>query len=128
MHQDSHSYNSLRILSQSENGYIGRCKCCHHYNFAFGNLLFIFTEDGLNGFQSMLYDPNHLHTLESALPNSKSVILPSPIPNFMLSFSDAEVEEIKGLFQETLLALEIDRIFASNNNKYVNPNEDNEFI
>ena len=125
MQEDSHSYNSLRILSQSNNGYIGQCNCCDHYNFVFGNFLFIFTEDGLNGFHSVLYDQNQFHSLDAPLPNGKSTLLPSPIPNFMLSFNENEVEEIKGLFQETLLALEIDRIFASNNSntKHINPND-----
>lgn len=53
--------------------------------------------------------------MEPPLPNQKSYLLPSPIPNFMLSFSDEEIEEIKNLFQESLLAMEIDRIFAQKN-------------
>ncbi|TDE12507.1 DUF6686 family protein [Dyadobacter psychrotolerans] len=114
MHDDSHSYSTLRILSQSANGYIGRCNCCDHYNFVFGNFLFLFSEEGLNGFCSILYDKQHVHSLESPLPNGKNILFPSPIPNFMLSFTEEEIEEIKGLFQETLLALEIDRIFAHN--------------
>jgi len=112
MQDASHSFNTLRILSQSDNGYIGQCNCCDHYNFLFGNFLFIFTEDGLNGFRSVLYDNTQFHSMETALPNGKNILLLSPIPNFMLSFSEVEIEEIKGLFQETLLALEIDRIFV----------------
>lgn len=112
MHDASHAYNTLRVLSQSDNGYIGQCSCCDHYNFVFGNFLFIFTEDGLNGFNSVLYENDLFHSLETALPNGKCVLLPSPIPNFMLSFSKVEMTEIKGLFQETLLALEIERIFT----------------
>lgn len=114
MNDASHSYNSLRILSQSANGYIGQCNCCDHYNFVFGNFIFIFSENGLNGFHSVLYDKSQFHSLDTGLPNGKNVLLPSPIPNFMLSFTEAEMEEIRGLFQETLLALEIDRIFAHN--------------
>ena len=114
MHDDSHSYSTLRILSQSDKGYIGRCTCCDHYNFVFGNILFLFSEDGLNGFRSLLYDQQHVHALESPLPNGKNVLLPSPIPNFMLSFTEEEMDEIKGLFQETMLALEVDRILAQN--------------
>jgi hypothetical protein len=115
MQEASHSYNSLRILSQTEKGYIGQCNCCDHYNFVFGNFLFIFTEDGLNGFHSMLYEQQQLHHLDSPLPNRKNYLLQSPIPNFMLAFDENEVEEIKNLFQECLLALEIDRIFAQKN-------------
>ena len=128
MQEDPHAYNSLRILAQSDNGYIGQCNCCDHYNFVFGNFLFIFTEDGLNGFHSVLYDSNQFHSLDKPLPNGKSTLLPSPIPNFMLSFNQGEMEEIKGLFQETLLALEIDQIFFFflRNTKQINPNEDNQ--
>lgn len=127
MQEDSHAYNALRILSQSDNGYIGQCSCCDHYNFVFGNLLFIFTEEGLNGFHTVLYDKMHFHSLEKPLPNNKTILLPSPIPNFMLSFSEAEMEEIKGLFQETLLVMEIDRIFANGNKntKQINPDASN---
>ncbi|KAA6432815.1 hypothetical protein FEM33_23240 [Dyadobacter flavalbus] len=106
--------NSLRILSQSEHGYIGQCSCCDHYNFVFGNFLFIFTKSGLHGFHNVLYDKSQVQILEIPLPNGKEVILPSPIPNFMLSFSKSEIDEVKGLFQESLLALEIDRIFSEN--------------
>ncbi|CAG5009678.1 hypothetical protein DYBT9275_04548 [Dyadobacter sp. CECT 9275] len=112
MPEASHSYNSLRILSQSDRGYIGQCNCCDHYNFVFGNILFVFTEDGLRGFQSILYEQDHLHELNEALPHGKTHLLPSPIPNFMLSFDGPELEEIKNLFQETFLILEIDKIFS----------------
>lgn len=112
MQDDPHSYNSLRILSQSENGYIGQCSCCDHYNFVFGNALFIFTEDGLTGFHSVLYDKCYFQKLEEPLPHGKNHLLLSPIPNFMLSFDSDEMEEIKNLFQEALLALEIDKIFS----------------
>ncbi|MCF0057858.1 DUF6686 family protein [Dyadobacter sp. CY356] len=113
MHDASHSHSSLRILSQSKNGYIGQCSCCDHYNFVFGNVLFIFSEDGLSGFHAMLYDKHQFQSLDTALPHGRNHLLRSPIPNFMLSFNDDEVEEIKNLLQETLLALEIDRIFSN---------------
>lgn len=113
MDHTSHSYSSLRILSQSKNGYIGQCHCCDQYNFVFGNVLFVFSEEGLNGFHAVLYDKSQFHSMETALPHGRNHLLPSPIPNFMLSFSDQEVEEIKNLFQETLLTLEIDRIFSN---------------
>ena len=112
MQEDSHSYNSLRILSQADKGYIGQCHCCTNFNFAYGNLIFVFTEDGLRGFQSMLYDPHHIHSLGETLPHGKTHLLPSPIPNFMLSFDDIELDEIRTLFQEALLVLEVDKIFS----------------
>lgn len=112
MQEDSHSYNSLRILSHTGKGYIGQCNCCTHFNFAYGNVLFVFTEDGLRGFQSILYDQYHLHDLGEALPNGKTHLLPSPIPNFMLSFDDTELEEIRTMFQEALMVLEVDKIFS----------------
>lgn len=112
MQNDSHSYNSLRILSHTLKGYIGQCNCCTHFNFAYGNVLFVFTEDGLRGFQSVLHDPYHIHRLGEELPHGKTHLLPSPIPNFMLSFDNEELEEIRGLFQEALLVLEVDKIFA----------------
>lgn len=112
MEEDSHSYNSLRILSQTENGYIGQCNCCDHFNFVFGSFLFIFTEDGLRGFHSVLYEQQHFHRLEEALPHGKTYLLPSPIPNFMLSFDDNELDQIKILFQEAFLVIEVDKIFS----------------
>ncbi|MHA4737566.1 DUF6686 family protein [Dyadobacter sp. MSC1_007] len=112
MQEDSHSYDSLRILSQTEKGYIGQCNCCNNFNFAYGNVLFIFTEDGLRGFQSVLYDGYHIQNLNEPLPHGKSHLLASPIPNFMLSFDNAEMEEIRNLFQEALLVLEVDKIFS----------------
>jgi hypothetical protein len=116
-HDNSHAANSLRILSQSKNGYIGRCGCCDHYNFVFGNVLFTFTEDGLDGFNQVLYNPDHWHMLEASLPHDKSYVLPSPIPNFMLSFSKTEMEEMKGLFQEYYIFKELENILKSNHSK-----------
>ncbi|KAA0990739.1 DUF6686 family protein [Dyadobacter aurulentus] len=112
MRDESHSPNSLRILSQSDCGYIGQCNCCDHFNFAFGNILFIFSEDGLRGFQSVLYEEFHFHKLEEPLPNGKNYMLPSPIPNFMISFNNEEIEQVKRLFQEALIVLEVDKIFS----------------
>jgi hypothetical protein len=112
MEDSSHSYSKLRILSQTENGYIGQCSCCDHYNLAFGNFLLIFSENGLSGFNSMLHDRHH--ALDTPLSNGKSIVLPSPIPSLMLSFNEAEMEELKGLFQESLLVMEVDKIFSEN--------------
>lgn len=112
MQDSSHSHSKLRILSQSTNGYIGQCNCCDHYNFVFGNFLFIFTEDGLNGFRSVLYDQQHIYELDAPLRNGKNILFPSPIPNFMLSFSVEELEEVRGLFQETLLVMEVNRVLS----------------
>lgn len=114
MHGSTHEHSSLRILSQSKNGYIGQCSCCGHYNFVFGNVLFMLSEDGLNGFHAVLYDESQFCTIDTALPHGRNHLLPLPIPNLMLSFNDEEVEEMKGLFQEALLALEIDQIFSRN--------------
>ncbi len=113
MEDSSHSFSTLRILSQSKSGYIGQCNCCDHYNFAFGNLLFTFTEDGLRGFYGMLHEHSQSHTLDSPLPHGRNVVFPSPIPNFMLSFTEQELEEAKGMFQETFLVREVDKIFLS---------------
>ena len=112
MQEDSHSYNSLRILSHTDKGYIGQCNCCAHFNLAYGNVIFVFTEDGLRGFQTVLYDQYHMQSLGEALPNGKTHLLPSPIPNFMLSFDGTELEEIRTMFQEALLVLEVDKIFS----------------
>lgn len=42
----------------------------------------------------------------------KTHLLPSPIPNFMLSSDDTELEEIRTKFQEALPVLEVDKIFS----------------
>jgi hypothetical protein len=118
MEQDNlHSASSLRILSQTKKGYIGKCGCCEHYNFVYGNARFIFTEDGLDGFNQMLNNPDHWHLVDGNLPHHKSYVLPSPIPNFMLSFSDTEIEEMKGLFQEYCISKEVENIFKSNHSR-----------
>jgi hypothetical protein len=59
-----------------------------------------------------LYDEFHLQSLGEALPHGKTHLLPSPIPNFMLSFDDCELEEIRTMFQEAFLVLEVDKIFS----------------
>ncbi|WP_044198983.1 DUF6686 family protein [Dyadobacter tibetensis] len=104
--------NSLRILGISSQGYIGQCACCDHYNFVYGNALFIFSYEGLRGFYQMLQESVSVYRLSEALPNGKDIVLPSPIPNFMLTFKESEIEDIKDMFQETFLTLEIDRIIA----------------
>ncbi|PWJ59930.1 hypothetical protein CLV98_101105 [Dyadobacter jejuensis] len=110
MIEPSKHSNSLRILGQARQGYIGQCACCDHYNFVYGNALFIFTADGLRGFYNMLSESVQMYQLSEALPNGKDFVLPSPIPNFMLTFNHQEIEEIKDMFQEAFLTLEIDSI------------------
>lgn len=102
-----HSNIELRILSQTQNGYIGQCPCCDRFNFMFNNLLFVFNLESLQKFGQMLYEEEHR---TPALPNGKSYVFPSPLPNFMLTFRLEELEEIRTLFQETFLSLEIDSI------------------
>ncbi|GAB2764764.1 hypothetical protein GCM10027275_02450 [Rhabdobacter roseus] len=108
-----HSNTELRLLSQKPNGYIGQCPCCEHYNFVFKNFLFVFNEDSLRGFQEVLYDEKYLCTIEPKLPHGKGYLLPSPLPNFMLVFTEKELEELRNLFQEALLTLEVERLLRS---------------
>ena len=113
MSANYHPNIALRLLSQTSNGYIGQCPCCDRFNFMFNNLLFIFNQESLQKFGQMLYEEKYLAPIAPALPNGHAHVLPSPLPNFMLTFRTDELEEIRTLFQETFMSLEIDSILKS---------------
>ncbi len=110
---NSNPQNSIKILGQSAQGYIGQCDCCDHFNFVYGNVLFIFTLQGLRNFHEVLEDKLDMHHLSEPLPNGKDHLLPSPIPNFMLAFNSHELKDISHIFQETFLAIEIEKLISS---------------
>jgi hypothetical protein len=108
-----HSNTELRILSQTANGYIGQCPCCDRFNFSFNNLLFLFNLESLHGFGRILNEDEYVTAVNPPLPNGKRYSIPSPLPNFLLTFRIDELDEIRTLFQETLLVLQINNILKS---------------
>lgn len=113
MSANYHANIELRLLNKTSNGYIGQCPCCDRFNFMFNNLLFIFNLESLRKFGNLLYEEEYITPISPVLPNGKAYLLPSPLPNFMLTFRAEELEEIRTLFQETFLSLEIDSILKS---------------
>ncbi|MBX2965820.1 MAG: hypothetical protein KF845_06720 [Cyclobacteriaceae bacterium] len=101
---------TFRILSENEHGYIGQCLGCSEFNFVYKNILVTFSEDNLLNFGHWLLDNRNNPEFYFVLPNGRSRVYNSPIPNLFLAFNDAELDEVSQLFSEVKLLLEARKI------------------
>lgn len=93
--------NSLKLLVQAPNGYIGRCEGCGYYNVAYKNMLFIFSEAELISFQQVLCEFIGGWCLSYPTSLGKEVGLKTPLPHFYLMFSHKEYEELHTMLEQT---------------------------
>jgi hypothetical protein len=42
-----YSNDNFQVLADCNDGDIGKCNCCHEYNFSYKSILLTFTEDQL---------------------------------------------------------------------------------
>ena len=92
--------NSLRLLIQSANGYIGRCTGCGYYNVAYKNTLLIFSETELVSFQQILCEFIGCWCTHYPTRLGKEVGMKTPLPNLYLMFTHKEYEELHQMFEQ----------------------------
>src|SRR5688572_28350544 len=98
-----HSPSEFKVISETNSSYIGYCECCLQYNFAFNNLLIVFSEDELINFLDWLQCNRSSTANELALPNGRTRVYSSPHGNLFLVFNDTELDEIDLMAAEVKL-------------------------
>lgn len=110
-----HSPGKFKVISETSCSYIGYCECCYQYNFAFNNLLIVFSEDELINFLDWLQC--HRSSTENfiQLPHGRTRIYSSPHGNLFLVFNEDELDEINVMAAETKLMLQATRLINPRN-------------
>ncbi|HYF68232.1 MAG TPA: DUF6686 family protein [Ohtaekwangia sp.] len=103
---EGHSQSSFRIISETAHGYIGKCECCHQYNFVFNNLLISFLEDELINFLDWLQGSRYSNDTCISLYNGRDRVYTSLHSNLFLTFSDGELNDIEQMTVEVKLMIE----------------------
>ncbi len=109
--ENSHDF---KTLTENENGYIGFCPCCKKYNLAYKNSLFIFSEFEFGAFQDMLESRIGIHDFWTS--HGKELMLRTPLKNYYILLSEAEIEEILNMMDDIALLVEAHRVMNMNKN------------
>lgn len=108
MHEQT---SDFKILTESENGYIGVCNCCQEFNFAFKTILITFQEDEMLQFFDWVM-AGRTEQNDALLPHGRNRIYSSPYGNLFLAFNDEELDEIATLYSEVLVMIEMRKILT----------------
>ncbi|MBE9461400.1 DUF6686 family protein [Dyadobacter subterraneus] len=97
-----------KTLSERPNGYVGYCDCCARYNVSFNNSLFIFSNIEFAGFKKLLTERIGLNPFFTT--HGKEVIAQTPMKNYYLVFSEAEIQQLLDMMIEASLIVETNQI------------------
>lgn len=100
--------HQFRTFAENEFGYIGLCEGCRTINVAFQNSLFCLTLDQFDAFAEMIH--NRLAMRPVSTTHGKEFMLSTPMPNYFLLFSDADLTSLCALLNEAAPILEAERI------------------
>jgi hypothetical protein len=109
-----HQDNGFRILSECADGYIGMCTCCREFNFAYKTILLSFQEEDMQRTFNWLIANGRTHKQSMPMRHGRRGILSSELSNLYLVFNKTDLEEIKVLFQQALLLLEVENVLLVN--------------
>jgi hypothetical protein len=98
----------FRTFAENEFGYVGMCAGCRTINVAFQNSLFCITLDQFDTFAEMMHKRLVMRPINT--PHGKELILPTPMPNYFLLFSDEDLRGLCALLSEAAPVLEAERI------------------
>lgn len=103
--------HQTQTLSERPNGYVGFCDCCQSFNVSFNNSLFIFSKAELRCFSEILRDKIGIQPFCTS--HGKEIIVQTPMSNYYLVFTDAEIEELIAMINEALLLSDANEILAN---------------
>ena len=106
----SHQHR-LKTLTQQENGYIGYCAGCQSFNVAYKNSLFILSESEFDCYRQVMADRTGMNPFFTT--HDKEWILKTPMPNYYLMFSEAELDEIIQMMNEASLLMEVNQLLRT---------------
>jgi len=98
----------FRSFAQNEFGYVGMCEDCRVVNVAFNNSLFCLSLDQFDAFAEMIFD--RLAMQPFCTTHGKELLLPTPMPNYFLLFSEDDLTNLCALLTEAAPVLEAQRI------------------
>lgn len=101
-----HSKPEREIITESFNGFVSRCPCCQEYNVAYKTVLLVFDEEQMLRFFEWVSSYRHSRENYNPLPHGRCRIYSSPHSNLFLVYSDAELDELAGLWAEVQIVLE----------------------
>ena len=107
MHNKSKNF---KILSVSQEGYVGVCTCCREFNLAYQNLLITFPEEGMVKFYHWLQEGMKNPDTSIELHHNKNRVFKGPAGNFYMTFNDEEIEVILNMIEEAMIVIEAKRI------------------
>lgn len=109
---------NLKTLHHNELGYVAKCKKCNHIQLAFGTVAITQEEGELYQFKKFI--SKHLATNnsenETICPNQKNIYLQTPVSNILFVFSKNELKLLNELLEQSILMLEVEKIFYVNEN------------
>lgn len=105
--------HQTQTLSERTNGYVGFCDCCQRFNVSFNNSLFIFSKKELRNFAEILRDKIGIKPFYTS--HGKEIILQTPMSNYYLVFTDAEINELIHMISEALLLSDANEILTNSN-------------
>lgn len=103
----------FKTLLQKEYGYVGVCDSCKVYHIAFRNIMFCLEENEFEWFRQLLTEKRMMEPF--CTPHGKELIHYTPLSNFYLLFSQAEVEELLLLMTEVSLTVEARKMLRNIN-------------
>ncbi len=109
-----HKESSFRILTETENGYIGVCVCCQEFNFAYKNVLLTFQEEEMFRFFDWVIDGRNAAGHYMPLRHGRDKVFSSPDSNLFIVYNDNELDEIIDMYNEAKLMLEAQKVLLSN--------------
>ena len=101
----------LKTLSQNENGYIGYCAGCQSFNVAYKNSLFILAEAEFACYQEVMADRTAMRPFFTT--HGKEWLMKTPMPNYFITFSDDEINDLIQLMEEATLIMEVGQILKT---------------
>lgn len=108
-HKASMTHRHLfRTFAENEYGYVGICAGCRTVNVAFQHSLFCLTLDQFDAFAEMMHDRLAMRPVSTS--HGKELLLPTPMPNYFLLFSDDDLTSICALLAEAAPVLAVERI------------------
>lgn len=101
-------HHHLKTLAQNENGYIGYCAGCQSYNIAYKNSLFILTEAEFTSYRNVMAERTAMRPFVTT--HGKEWLLITPMPNYFITLSNDEIDELVQMMDEVSLLKEVEQI------------------
>ncbi|GAB3492429.1 hypothetical protein GCM10027341_06540 [Spirosoma knui] len=100
--------HQFRLFAQNSLGYVGICDGCKVVNVAFQNSLFCLALGQFDDFRELIHD--RLAMKPFCTSHGKELLMVTPMPNYFILFSEADLTSLGELLQEAAPVLEAERI------------------